>query len=346
MTMKNKKAITILMILAVALPMGALAEDMILEDASYTADVQILPEAELVIEESTAASHRVTFYDLTGCELESQDVQEGCCATAPVLADAAIASWYDETSETREAFDFNTPVYGAINLYAQRAEEIIIADEIIVSEETLGQSILDMVEVAPVETNPEIIAASILGATTPEVVTEPQANPVQILTIDDLIGTPATETETTTNVQIDEMAVINDILAAGNAAISTSTETNNRSDMEQNAVMDILAAQNTSSNDELFEIKDEIVPLAAPVAAPSVEVVCDYDGTLTAGTQVTVRAIVHNLPDAYSASFQWQNDASGSFQDVAGATGETFTFTVGEFGNDGCNWRVNVDLFN
>jgi hypothetical protein len=40
---------------------------------------------------------------------------------------------------------------------------------------------------------------------------------------------------------------------------------------------------------------------------------------------------------------RWQNDASGEFLDVPGATDTVFQFVADE-GNTGCHWRILVAL--
>lgn len=64
---------------------------------------------------------------------------------------------------------------------------------------------------------------------------------------------------------------------------------------------------------------------------------------LRIGDTVTLKAILQNLPEDMLAHVQWQNDASGSFADVEGATGLSHTFTADAV-NTGCQWRVAVTL--
>lgn len=277
------------------------------DESALSADVEMAIVGGISIEETESLCH-VAFYDYDGIEIASQDVAEGSCATAPELE--GFTTWYDITSEEQEAFDFATPVYDAINLFPQTQTEDT-------AEQILGQSIL-ATEPVIVEEQPEAAAMSILGDIA---ATEAQNDTADILTIDQVFAPQTTETSDTAS---------ESILSVGNSAA------------QNDAAMGILAA----AQNDIVTIEENEVPLAAPALAPSVEVICDYEGSLTPGTEVTVRAVVHNLPEGYSVAYQWQNDANGSFADVAGANGQSFTFTVGDFGNEGCNWRVNVDLFN
>lgn len=83
--------------------------------------------------------------------------------------------------------------------------------------------------------------------------------------------------------------------------------------------------------------------VAVEAKAPYVEVTQDYEGDLSPGTEVTLTAIVHNLPEGKSPRYQWQNDASGEFADVPGADEAVYAFVIDEDTHPaGSNWRVNV----
>ncbi len=58
---------------------------------------------------------------------------------------------------------------------------------------------------------------------------------------------------------------------------------------------------------------------------------------------VTLFANADNLPIAKRIEYQWQNDASGEFQDVPGAQGPTFTFRTSDK-DMFCNWRMRLTV--
>lgn len=74
---------------------------------------------------------------------------------------------------------------------------------------------------------------------------------------------------------------------------------------------------------------------------PRVEVVYSYDGDLVPGTSVTVTANVINVDPSLTLTYEWENNASGEFQHVLGATGRSFTFIADET-NTACEWRVYI----
>lgn len=115
---------------------------------------------------------------------------------------------------------------------------------------------------------------------------------------------------------------------------------------------------------EADDIIDPQTPLAAPeqppeptppaqeeatltsdvVAVPYVDVRYDYEGELAVGTKVTLMAFVHNVEDVSKLTFQWQNDASGVFEDVPGATSQVYSFIIDSTSARGWNWLVNVSV--
>lgn len=361
--MKKVSAVLAAMVLALGLVAGANAEapvEDILEvldmtDMSISVDtLATFPEETISIasEEQTIAveetivadeqqvevqpsSYTVVFYDFTGMIMHEATVLEGETVTAleetPVMTGLSFAHWYSDADESKAAFDFAAPVYENIALLPFGTEADINSSSIldIIAVETT----IDEIETE--EITAEDLAAQILGNTADETVSE-ESNPFPV--VETVMDNDSAD------------ALINDILGLGNIEFEVIEEVEAVEETEvrevKEASFEELAAALLST--ETVTIEDEATPLAGPVApvvAPSVEVICDHDGKLVAGQEVTVRAVVHNLPEGYSISFQWQNDASGSFQDVAGANDETFTFVVDEFNADGCNWRVNVDIF-
>lgn len=75
---------------------------------------------------------------------------------------------------------------------------------------------------------------------------------------------------------------------------------------------------------------------------PTVSVEYSFGEDLARQPTVTVVARIRGLPTgAVVVQYQWQNDANGDYEDVEGATAETYTFPMGAYG-DGCHWRVQV----
>lgn len=74
---------------------------------------------------------------------------------------------------------------------------------------------------------------------------------------------------------------------------------------------------------------------------PTVKVVYSYEGELQPGTLVTVTANVYNIDPSLTLHYQWENNASGSFQPVPGANGRSHGFSADE-SNTNCVWRVNI----
>jgi hypothetical protein len=64
---------------------------------------------------------------------------------------------------------------------------------------------------------------------------------------------------------------------------------------------------------------------------------------LTEGTIVTIRAEIEGMPEGIGYGLQWQNDLSGEFLDVPGATEDTIAFLADEK-NVHCVWRVRLTL--
>lgn len=76
------------------------------------------------------------------------------------------------------------------------------------------------------------------------------------------------------------------------------------------------------------------------------QVIIDYYPELdliTSGTIITVVATVTNVPEDVPIQYQWQNDASGTYKDVPGATDRSYSYIVDTYG-EGCNWRVTVTI--
>jgi len=64
-------------------------------------------------------------------------------------------------------------------------------------------------------------------------------------------------------------------------------------------------------------------------------------GALRMGTKVTITANVTGVPEGADYSLQWQNDLSGEFRDVLGATSASVSFPANE-SNVNCAWRVEL----
>lgn len=106
------------------------------------------------------------------------------------------------------------------------------------------------------------------------------------------------------------------------------------------------AEENATSAGQEGAEQDEAYHLTVEDIEPRVSVTYEYQGELTMDTQVTVVAHVDNVPEGegFTITYQWQNDASGVFADVPGATGPTHTYTVREYGESGCRWRAEVKI--
>ena len=76
-------------------------------------------------------------------------------------------------------------------------------------------------------------------------------------------------------------------------------------------------------------------------AAPWVEVQYSADGEIVPGSLVTLTATVHNVDPGLQLHYQWENNASGSFQSVPTAVGRVHTFVADE-SNTACEWRVSI----
>lgn len=112
---------------------------------------------------------------------------------------------------------------------------------------------------------------------------------------------------------------------------------------ELEAVLPGEDAESTPEEGELdFELSEEeqAVIISGP---PRVEVEYAFEGgVLLEGARVTLTARVFNVPEDAALTFQWQNDVTGRFEDVSGATEQTYTFYAGA-DNSGCRWRVRVE---
>lgn len=92
----------------------------------------------------------------------------------------------------------------------------------------------------------------------------------------------------------------------------------------------------------LNEMLEEEVP-ALPAAAPNIAIQYAIDGDeVQPGTMITLTAQLQNFPeDATDFVFQWQNNVNGTFEDVPGATGMSYSFAADSL-NSGCEWRVQA----
>lgn len=122
-------------------------------------------------------------------------------------------------------------------------------------------------------------------------------------------------------------------------AMTTEVSTD---EMVANLAQQILDVANTNT---VRDIQDEVTPLAGPRPQPVVEVAVSYEGKLALGTPITVTAVLSGVEDTTGFTYQWQNNAGGTYQDVAGATGPSYTFNA-DYDNTACEWRVNVGTGN
>lgn len=81
----------------------------------------------------------------------------------------------------------------------------------------------------------------------------------------------------------------------------------------------------------------------APVTAPVIVIDCYYDGEMMPGKAVTLSAQVSNTPEDATVSYQWQNDAGGTFEDVPGAADLTYVFYANDT-NKECQWRLRLSF--
>lgn len=92
---------------------------------------------------------------------------------------------------------------------------------------------------------------------------------------------------------------------------------------------------------EAQELSQEEAFIPEDEAAPWVEVQYSADGEIVPGSQVTLTATVHNVDPNLQLHYQWENNASGSFQAVPTAVGRVHTFVADE-SNTACEWRVSI----
>lgn len=75
---------------------------------------------------------------------------------------------------------------------------------------------------------------------------------------------------------------------------------------------------------------------------PAVTITSVSKGEVTGiGSTVTLYSQVTGVPEGAMLVYQWQNDASGEYMDVPGATNSTYTYVVDEATNN-CDWRLQV----
>lgn len=78
--------------------------------------------------------------------------------------------------------------------------------------------------------------------------------------------------------------------------------------------------------------------------APSVEVRYEYDGEeLTVGSHVTLYADLHNMPEGKNIQLQWKNNATGEYEAVPGANGQSFSYKLDQ-NNLAWKWIVEVTI--
>lgn len=78
-------------------------------------------------------------------------------------------------------------------------------------------------------------------------------------------------------------------------------------------------------------------------SAARVEVSIEHEGEMELGTVVTLRAKLINMPLDQPVHLQWMNDATGEYEDVPGANGDTFAFQV-DANNIDWKWVMEVKI--
>ncbi|MDR3051914.1 MAG: hypothetical protein LBU67_09380 [Oscillospiraceae bacterium] len=89
--------------------------------------------------------------------------------------------------------------------------------------------------------------------------------------------------------------------------------------------------------------QENLAPPEPEPFAPEADIAISYEGAFHLGTTVTLTATLSNMPEGRPYSVQWQNDATGEFLDVPGATEPVHQF-VSDAANTGCTWRILVQL--
>ena len=350
----------------------AMALSMLLGGAALAEEVVLL-ETETVETVQQDVYHRVTFYDFYGNEIGFANIREGSWLEPvdfmPMLEGYDFAHWFDGMDETMSEYLFGQPITGTLNLYPFFMEQA----QVVSFEETVAAPVQEDVFT---QQDIEIVAASILGEETTTdtsledmiAAMEQEQAPVQdtqnamndeqaAALIEQILG----NVDTTIVEETVEEVTAQDIVEQSSLAMSDEAAENlvndllNTAGVEEEVVdvaettdevandtADLIETEDEVADDELFTIEDDIVPLAAPKADPYVLVTYEYEGMLTVGTEVTVRATLYNVPETTGISYQWQNNAGGSMQDVAGATGAAFTFIADADSNTDCTWQVNV----
>lgn len=83
---------------------------------------------------------------------------------------------------------------------------------------------------------------------------------------------------------------------------------------------------------------------SSPQDAPAVIITSVSDDEVVGiGSTITLTSQVTGVPDGTMLVYQWQNDASGAYENVPGATSSTYTYVVDEETNN-CDWRVQVQV--
>lgn len=67
------------------------------------------------------------------------------------------------------------------------------------------------------------------------------------------------------------------------------------------------------------------------------------DEFIELGSTVTLVSQIDGIPAGAMVAYQWQNDISGQYKNVAGATGSTYTYVVDKTNNN-CDWRLQVQI--
>lgn len=164
----------------------------------------------------------------------------------------------------------------------------------------------------------------------PEAVAEPEATGPDIqelgvagmMTADMASGEPTDEAETTEETPSDEPSLTGEEPTGGEGTVDTAEDT-------------------LPTEDSIPEIPSDAVMAEAPLDS-MVMITFAFEGDrLSIGAPVTLSAELINFPESAVVSFQWQNDASGTFTDVPGANGRSYSFIADE-SNVRCNWKVRT----
>lgn len=325
----NKRPMLLAMALLCALCLGASAlatetadtgpSEMVLttENSEIVAAQETPPEpAQPEVDEAAAPgeTYSITFCDWYGKALYTAHVVPGDLVEMPEevphVSGHVFLFWFDAGQEKSEPFDFDSAPQDHLMLFPfyvpEGAEESAMQAEEITVEEKLEQQANDIIR-------------GILGDDWAQAMEGDEGS--GMLTADAILQ------EAT--------------LSAGESEADALPQyTPITPEEEKQLILGILGY----APEEVDEMTEPLSPAPQADAEPVVSVTYTYDAPLTQDSRVTVQAHVANAPEGAEISYQWQNDASGIFVDVPGATRKTHTYTVSEYGEAGCSWRAVVDI--